>query len=101
MHRSVQFLQPRKGLEEAKALFQKAIKTSPNYGLSYRYLGDTYEQTRDLLKALENWKIFAHKDLKGGAIVYGKIESALFDLGQYSEDVKKHISDFNVLLFFK
>ncbi len=72
-------------LEEAKVLFQKAIKTSPNFGLGYRYLGDVYEQTRDLLKALENWKIFAQKDLKGGTIVYGKIESALFDLGRYSE----------------
>ena len=72
-------------LEEAKVLFQKAIKMSPNYGLGYRYLGDVYEQTRDLLKALENWKIFAQKDLAGGAIVYGKIESALFDLGRYSE----------------
>ena len=37
------------------------------------------------MKALENWKIFAQKDLTGGTIVYGKIESALFDLGRYSE----------------
>ena len=37
------------------------------------------------MKALENWKIFAKKDFKGGAVVYGKIESALFDLGRYSE----------------
>ena len=37
------------------------------------------------MKALENWKIFAEKDLKGGTLVYGKIESALFDLGRYSE----------------
>jgi len=72
-------------LEEAKALFHKAIKVSPNFGLGYRYLGDVFEQTRDLLKALENWKIFAEKDLKGGTLVYGKIESALFDLGRYSE----------------
>ena len=72
-------------LEKAKSLFQKAIKVSPNFGLGYRYLGNVFEQTRDLLKALENWKIFAEKDLKGGAVVYGKIESALFDLGRYSE----------------
>ena len=72
-------------LEDARLLFEKSIKVSPDFGLAYRYLGDVFEQTRDLLKALENWKIFAKKDFKGGAVVYGKIESALFDLGQYSE----------------
>jgi len=72
-------------LEDAKLLFEKSIKVSPDFGLAYRYLGDVFEQTRDLLKALENWKIFAKKDFKGGTAVYGKIESALFDLGRYSE----------------
>ena len=72
-------------LDDARLLFEKSIKLSPDYGLAYRYLGDVYEQTRDLLKALENWKIYAKKDFKGGKVVYGKIESALFDLGQYSE----------------
>ena len=72
-------------LDDAKLLFEKSIKLSPDFGLAYRYLGDVYEQTRDLLKALENWQIFANKDFKGGMAVYGKIESALFDLGRYSE----------------
>ena len=72
-------------LEDARSLFEKSIKVSPEFGLAYRYLGDVFEQTRDLLKALENWKIFAKKDFKGGTVVYGKIESALFDLGRYSE----------------
>ena len=72
-------------LEDARSLFEKSIKVSPDFGLAYRYLGDVFEQTRDLLKALENWKIFAKKDFKGGTAVYGKIESALFDLGRYSE----------------
>ena len=72
-------------IDEAKKLFQKSIKVSPSYGPSYRYLGDTYEKTRDLVKAVENWKIFAEKDIENGQSIYGKIESALFDLGRYSE----------------
>ena len=69
----------------AKSLFKKAIKVSPKFALSYRYLGDVFEQTRDLVKALENWEKFALKDLNGGTAVYTKIESALFDLGRFSE----------------
>ena len=48
-------------------------------------MGDLYEKNRDLVKALENWKIYATKDKKSGIDVYHKIESALFDLGRYSE----------------
>ena len=72
-------------LDEAKSFFQKAVKASPELGLSYRYLGDVFEQTRDLVKAVENWETFAGKDLENGSKVFGKIESALFDLGRYSE----------------
>jgi len=72
-------------IEKAKTLFKKAIKTSPDFPISYRYLGDLYEQRRDLVKALENWENFAKKDIKNGFLVYTKIESALFDLGRYSE----------------
>ena len=72
-------------IEQAKSLFQKAIKTSPNFPLSYRYLGDVFEQTRDLVKALENWENFAIRDIDGGTKIYAKIESSLFDLGRYGE----------------
>ena len=72
-------------LDEAKTYFKKAIKSNPNYSLSYRYLGDVYEKKRDLIKAVENWEIFATKNIQSGMDVYHKIESALFDLGRYSE----------------
>ena len=72
-------------IEKAKSLFKKAIKMNPELALSYRHLGDVFEQTRDLVKALENWEKFALKDLNGGTAVYAKIESALFDLGRFSE----------------
>ena len=72
-------------IEDAKKLFKRAIKVSSESGYAYRYLGDTYEKTRDLVKAVENWKKFAEKEIKNGQTVYEKIESALFDLGRYSE----------------
>ncbi len=75
-----------KGLfNEAKIFFQKAIKIAPEYSLSYKYLGNIYEQTRDLVSALKNWELFAIKDLKNSYTVFPKMESALFDLGRYSE----------------
>ena len=72
-------------IEKARSLFNKAIKIDSEFPLSYRYLGDVFEQTRDLVKALENWEKFALKDSNGGTAVYAKIESALFDLGRFSE----------------
>ena len=71
--------------EEAKSYFKKAVKKSPNNSKPYKYLGNLYEKNRDLVKALENWKAYATKDEKSGIDVYHKIESALFDLGRYSE----------------
>jgi tetratricopeptide (TPR) repeat protein len=71
--------------DEARSFFQKALKSSPDFGLPYRYLGDMFEQTRDLVKAVENWESFAVRDIENASWVFGKIESALFDLGRYSE----------------
>jgi len=72
-------------LKEAKPFFLKAIKISPKFPLSYFYLGNLYEQTRDLVKAVENWELYAVNNLKNSFKVFTKIESALFDLGRYSE----------------
>ena len=71
--------------EEARSFFEKAVKSSPDLGLAYQYLGDVYEQSRDLVKAVENWESFAVRDIENAPQVFGKIESALFDLGRYSE----------------
>ena len=72
-------------LDRAKIFFLKAIKLSPDYSKSYKYLGDIYSKTRDLIKAVENWELYALKDFKNGYQTFSKIESALFDLGRYSE----------------
>ena len=75
-----------KGSEiEAINLFEKAVKTSPQFALSYLKLGDYYAEKRDLTKAIENWENFALYDPDNGHGIYSKIESALFDLGRFSE----------------
>jgi lipopolysaccharide biosynthesis regulator YciM len=72
-------------LKEAKFQFQKAVKTSPEFGLPYLRLGDVFAENRDLVKAIENWEKFALLNPEEGRLVYSKIESALFDLGRFSE----------------
>jgi len=83
----------KKGLEyfknndmtEAEILFRKAIKESPNFGLPYRYLGDIMHLNRDLVKAVEHWEKYMHLEPIESAKVFDRIETALFDLGLYSE----------------
>ena len=72
-------------LKEAESQFQKAVKTSPEFGLPYLRLGDLFAENRDLVKAIENWEKFALLNPEEGRLVYSKIESALFDLGRFSE----------------
>ncbi len=71
--------------KEAEAQFQKAVKTAPDFGLPYLRLGDLFAENRDLVKAIENWEKFALINPENGRFVYSKIESALFDLGRFSE----------------
>ena len=72
-------------LKEAESQFQKAVKTSPEFGLPYLRLGDLFAENRDLVKSIENWEKFALLNPEEGRLVYSKIESALFDLGRFSE----------------
>ena len=80
---------------EAITTFQKAVKIAPEFGLPYLRLGDLYAESRDLVKAIEYWEKFALLSPKDGRRVYSKIESALFDLGRFSEVEKfyKRIMD--------
>ncbi|MFQ6612107.1 MAG: tetratricopeptide repeat protein [Fidelibacterota bacterium] len=75
----------RNGAGEAEKHFQKAIKMAPEYGLPFLRLGDLYADKRDLVKAIENWEKFALLSPGEGKKVFSKIESALFDLGRFSE----------------
>ncbi|MBT3478181.1 MAG: tetratricopeptide repeat protein [Candidatus Marinimicrobia bacterium] len=71
--------------KEAEAQFLKAIKTAPEFGLPYLRLGDLFAENRELVKAIENWESYALFTPEEGRVVYTKIESALFDLGRFSE----------------
>ena len=72
-------------IEEAENLFRKAINDSPNYGLPYKYLGDIKNIKRDLVKAVENWEKYMELSPNESHKVFDSIETALFDLGRYSE----------------
>jgi lipopolysaccharide biosynthesis regulator YciM len=71
--------------KESEVQFLKAIKIAPDFGLPYLRLGDLFADNRDLVKAIENWENYALFTPKEGWLVYTKIESALFDLGRFSE----------------
>jgi len=71
--------------EEAETLLNKAINQAPDYGLPYKYLGDIRMKNRDLVKAIEYWEKFMNLSSEESNLVFDSIESALFDLGRYSE----------------
>jgi len=69
----------------AEVLLNKAIKQAPDYGLPHKYLGDIRMKNRDLVKAIEYWEKFMDLSPGESNLVFDNIESALFDLGRYSE----------------
>ena len=72
-------------IEEAIRIFESAIKTAPEFEKTYLCLGDLYLEKRDLVKAIDNWEKYALLNPENGKMIYSKIESALFDLGRFSE----------------
>ncbi len=72
-------------LPEAEQLFRKAIDESPEFGVPYKFLGDINNINRDLVKAVENWEKYMELCPKDSHLVFDCIETALFDLGRYSE----------------
>ena len=53
--------------------------------MDYKYLGDIKMINRDLVKAIEYWEKFMDLSPQESNLVFDSIESALFDLGRYSE----------------
>ena len=72
-------------LNDAEIMLNKVIKNNPDLAISYLYLGDLYERSRDLVKAVKNWEEFASRSPKNMSDVFIKIENGLFDLGLFSE----------------
>ena len=71
--------------EAAESLLNSAIKQAPEYGLPYKYLGEIKMVNRDLVKAIEYWEKFINLSPEDSHKVFDNLESALFDLGRYSE----------------
>ncbi len=72
-------------LSEAEVLFRKAISESPEFGMPYKYMGDIKYANRDLVKAVKYWEKYMELSPAESHIVFDSIETALFDLGRYSE----------------
>ena len=71
--------------EGAEVLLNNAIKQAPEFGLPYKYLGEIKIVNRDLVKAIECWERFIELSPQDAYQVFDNMESALFDLGRYSE----------------
>ena len=73
--------------DSKKALqhFQNAIKLDSLFCKPYLYIGNIYEGENNLKKAIINWEKYLINEQNGDAQIYKKIESALFDLGKFSE----------------
>ena len=84
LKKGISYLQDN-NLEDAEKLLEKAISESPDFGMPYKYLGDIKHLNRDLVKAIEYWEKFMELSPKDSHIVFDSFETALFDLGRYSE----------------
>ena len=71
--------------EAAESLLNDAIKQAPGFGLPYKFLGEIRIANRDLVKAVEYWEKFVNLSPEDSHKVFDNMESALFDLGRYSE----------------
>ena len=72
-------------LLESEKLFKRAISESPDFAMPYKYLGDINYTKRDLVKAIEYWEKYMELSYDESHLVFDSIETALFDLGRYSE----------------
>ena len=71
--------------EAAELLLNNAIKQAPEYGLPHKFLGEIKMVKRDLVRAVEYWENFVRLSPKDSHKIFDNMESALFDLGRYSE----------------
>ena len=74
-----------KEFDAAELLLNNAIKRAPKYGLPYKYIGEIKMAKRELVKAVDYWEKFINLSPEDSHEVFDNMESALFDLGRYSE----------------
>jgi lipopolysaccharide biosynthesis regulator YciM len=71
--------------KKALQYFQKAVKIDLEYSIPYLHIGNIHEEENDLKKAVINWEKYLINNENSDAQIYKNIESALFDLGRFSE----------------
>jgi lipopolysaccharide biosynthesis regulator YciM len=73
--------------ENKKALqhYHSAVKLDPTFSTPYLHIGNIYENENNLKKAIINWEKHIINSENSDTNIYKKIESALFDLGRFSE----------------
>ncbi len=73
--------------DSKKALYhyQNAIKLDPVFSAPYLHIGNIYEDENNLKKAIVNWEKYLISKENSDTQIYKKIESALYDLGRFSE----------------
>ncbi len=71
--------------QDAESLLNNAIRKAPEFGLPYKYLGEIRMANRDLVKAIDYWEKFISLSPEDSYKVFDNMESALFDIGRYSE----------------
>ncbi len=84
LQKGIDYLE-KNNMEKAENLFRKAIDESPTFGEPYKFLGDISHNSRDLVKAVEYWEKYMELSPSRSHIVFDSMETALFDLGRYSE----------------
>ena len=68
-------------------LYHQAIELDPNSPFPYLLLGDSHKRNNDLSSALKYWKELAHRFPSACEIVFGRIEAAYYELGEYGNTI--------------
>jgi lipopolysaccharide biosynthesis regulator YciM len=72
-------------LHKARVAFKEALNYDESCVPAHLYLGEAYYQDERLQEAVEYWKKLLEVQPDVGYLVYGRLEKALFELGEYSD----------------
>jgi len=72
-------------LHKARVAFKEALNYDESCVPAYLYLGEAYYQDERLQEAVECWKKLLKIAPDAGYLVYGRLEKALYELGEYSD----------------
>jgi len=72
-------------LHKARVAFKEALNYDETCIPAHLYLGEAYYQDERLQEAVEYWKKLLEIQPDAGYLVYGRLEKALYELGEYSD----------------